>query len=421
MKKLLKKNKFKFKKAKVQFTEKKPFLADKEIIFRSNGRAKVFNLSHQLQIMFLLLIAAVFGWSGYNYYFYHVSERIISHKEKELGKTRDAYMDLMSDVAALQNNLKNVVSSLDEADDGLSEIAGYNDKAAVVEDKIKLIADSEVWIDQDKVAEKVTKKEALLQKELIENENNKLRQKIEVLGNKIEDLQETVKGLESAEAAILDKIGQISGREIEQIKASLAQINKSLKSKGKYFNPLANSQKGKGGAYAPVDGIKIENKKLLDKMSSTFEQIDLLESYKQALKDIPLGKPVYRYRLTSKFGQRKDPFNSKLAGHKGIDMSASRGSRVSTMAAGKVLTASFQSNGYGNLVAIDHGNGFVTKYAHLNKIYVKKGDKVAYNQAIGEVGTTGRSTGNHLHYEMLYRGTLVDPLTFVNLKSLNAS
>ena len=87
------------------------------------------------------------------------------------------------------------------------------------------------------------------------------------------------------------------------------------------------------------------------------------------------------------------------------------------MAGGKVLSAGYQNNGYGNIVEIDHGNGFSTKYAHLNKIYVKKGEIVDFNQAIGEVGHTGRATGNHLHYEVLYRGANVNPLTFVNLKS----
>ncbi len=419
MKKILKKNKFKFKKQKVLYTEKKPFLADKEIIFRSNGRAKVFNISHRLQVFMLMLFAAVFSWSGYNYYFYHISATIIHHKDKELGKTRDAYIDLMSDVTALQNNLKNVVSSIDEAGDGLKEIKNYKEKALVVEDKIKQIADSESWIDADKVEEKVTKKEALLQKDLVQTENTQLKQKIEELGGKITNLQETVKGLETAEIAILDKIHKLSGREIDQIKSSLTQINKSLKTKNKYFNPLTNVKEGKGGAYEPAQGMKIENRELLDKMSMTFKQIDTLENYKQAMKGVPLGKPVYRYQLSSPYGTRQDPFKAYLANHKGLDMRAAAGSRISAQAAGRVVSAGYQKNGYGNLVVVDHGNGFVTKYAHMRKIYVKKGDKVAYNQALGEVGRTGRATGNHLHYEVLFRGVNVNPAAFITLNSLN--
>ena len=420
MKYLKKHGKYKFKKPKVQYTEKKPFLADKEIIFRSGGRAMVFNISHRLQVFMLIFMAAVFCWSGYNYYFYHHSAKIIHKKDKELGKTRDAYIDLMSDVTALQNNLKDVVASVEEAGDGLKEINDYKEKAMIVEDKIKKIADSETWIDSEEMEEKVTKKEALLQKDIALQENNTLREKIGVLGDKLENLQQTVKGLETAEMAILDKIEALSGQEIDKIKGSLSEINKSLKIQKQYFNPLSNTQNGQGGTYTPIEGIDV-SKDLQDKMSSVFQKIDLLDQYKTSFKRVPLGAPVYKYRLSSTFGGRSDPFKKTLARHKGLDMSAALGSRVSAPAAGTVISAGFQNNGYGNLVEIKHGNGFVTKYAHLNKIYVKKGDKVALNQAIGEVGRTGRATGSHLHYEVLYNGYNVNPLTFVNIRGMNRS
>ena len=416
-KQFLKKNRYKIKKEKVQYTEKKPFLADKEIIFRSAGRAKVFNISHRLQVFTLFFMAVIFCWSGYSYHFYHISDKIISKKDKELGKTRDAYVDLMTDVAALQKNLKDVVLSLDEAGNGLEELNGYKEQALVVEDKIKKITDSESWINGEELNDKLSAKDALIKKNLVESENTQLRQKVVVLGSKIDQLQKTVKGLEDAEIAILDKIAVLSGKEIEQLKASLNKINSSLKEKNRYFNPLANVKKAEGGAYIPSE---IESKELTEKISSTFETIDSLANYKNALKNVPLGEPVYRYQLSSEFGTRSDPFKKHLAKHKGIDMRASLGSRISAQAGGKVMTATYQKNGYGNVVEIDHGNGFSSKYAHLNKIYVKKGDVVKFNQAIGEVGHTGRATGNHLHYEVLYRGINVNPLTFVRLKNPNS-
>lgn len=416
-KQFLKKNRYKIKKEKVQYTEKKPFLADKEIIFRSAGRAKVFNISHRLQVFTLFFMAVIFCWSGYSYHFYHISDKIISKKDKELGKTRDAYVDLMTDVAALQKNLKDVVLSLDEAGNGLEELNGYKEQALVVEDKIKKITDSESWINGEELNDKVNAKDALIKKNLVESENTQLKQKIVVLGSKIDQLQKTVKGLEDAEIAILDKIAVLSGKEIEQLKASLNKINSSLKEKNRYFNPLANVKKAEGGAYIPSE---IESKELTEKISSTFETIDSLANYKNALKNVPLGEPVYRYQLSSEFGTRSDPFKKYLAKHKGIDMGASLGSRISAQAGGKVMTATYQKNGYGNVVEIDHGNGFSSKYAHLNKIYVKKGDVVKFNQAIGEVGHTGRATGSHLHYEVLYRGINVNPLTFVRLKNPNS-
>ena len=85
------------------------------------------------------------------------------------------------------------------------------------------------------------------------------------------------------------------------------------------------------------------------------------------------------------------------------------------MAKGKVTRAEY-AGGYGNLVVVDHGNGFVTKYGHMNKIYVKKGQYVDVEDVLGEVGSTGRSTGPHLHYEVLFQGRNVDPMPFVKAK-----
>jgi len=413
LKKQLVKNagkKIKIKKARVVFTEKKPFLADKEIIFRSNNRAMVFNISHRLQVFALIFMATVFCWSGYNYYFYQV-------RDKQLDETRDAYMDLMSDVSALQNNLKDVMSSLDEAGDGLNELQNYRETALAVEDKLKKMTDSETWIDYGKIEEKITKKEALLQKDLIEQENNTLRLKMIALSDKLEKLQKTVKGLEVAEVAILEKIEKMSGKEIDEIKNTLDKINRTLKGQKQYFNPFANIKDGQGGEFLPLDGVEI-SRDLQDKLSQTFMQIEKLDKYKTVMNNIPLGEPVHQYRLSSTFGSRADPFNNKAAQHKGLDMSAALGSRISAPAGGRVVNAGYHK-GYGNLIEIRHNNGFVTKYAHLNKMYVKKGDIVKYNQAIGEVGRTGRATGSHLHYEVLYNGRNVNPLTFVNLHNTN--
>ena len=86
------------------------------------------------------------------------------------------------------------------------------------------------------------------------------------------------------------------------------------------------------------------------------------------------------------------------------------------MAKGKVIRVNYSNKGYGNLVEIDHGNGFKTKYAHMSKIYVKEGDVLDINDAVGEVGSTGRSTGPHLHYEVLYQGRPVNPMPFMQAK-----
>jgi murein DD-endopeptidase MepM/ murein hydrolase activator NlpD len=143
--------------------------------------------------------------------------------------------------------------------------------------------------------------------------------------------------------------------------------------------------------------------------------VDDVEYYRSVSEALPFGKPVWSYWVSSKFGVRKDPFNSKSARHKGIDLAAREGNKIRVMAKGRVVRTIHSNKGYGNLVEIDHGNGFVTKYAHLLKIYVKEGDMVKTEDAIGEVGSTGRSTGPHLHYEILYQGKPVNPMPFMSV------
>ena len=133
----------------------------------------------------------------------------------------------------------------------------------------------------------------------------------------------------------------------------------------------------------------------------------------QALLDCaPLAPPVDYYNLTSKYGNRKDPFTKKPDWHEGVDLGAWPGTRVRATAPGVVIHAGHKG-GYGRFVLIDHGCGIETAYGHLKKIYVKKGDKLDFRDALGEVGSTGRSTGPHVHYEVRIQGKPVDPYQLI--------
>ena len=130
---------------------------------------------------------------------------------------------------------------------------------------------------------------------------------------------------------------------------------------------------------------------------------------------LPLRQPIAgALDVTSGFGARRDPFYGRLALHTGIDLRQDYGSDVSAVAAGTVTIAGSES-GYGTLVEIDHGNGYATRYAHLSVASVKIGDKVAAGTPIGRVGTSGRSTGPHLHYEVRIAGEPVDPARYLKL------
>ena len=128
---------------------------------------------------------------------------------------------------------------------------------------------------------------------------------------------------------------------------------------------------------------------------------------------VPTQEPVLGGNLGSAFGWRIDPMSGRSALHTGLDFAADTGTPIHAAAGGVVVTQELHP-GYGNLVEVDHGNDLVTRYAHASKVMVKKGDLVRRGQVIAEVGSTGRSTGPHLHFEVLVQGVYQDPKKFLD-------
>jgi murein DD-endopeptidase MepM/ murein hydrolase activator NlpD len=139
-----------------------------------------------------------------------------------------------------------------------------------------------------------------------------------------------------------------------------------------------------------------------------------VEQLTRSLVSIPLRKPIVgEGEIVSGFGVRIDPFLGRPAMHTGIDLRAEVGDPVQSTANGTVTAAGW-SGGYGKMVEIDHGNGFATRYGHMSEFDVKVGQQIKIGQSLGKVGTTGRSTGPHLHYETRVDGEAVDPQKFLN-------
>lgn len=390
-----------------QFREKKTLFADKEIIFRSQNRAKVLTISSKAQVIFLGLLLLIGIWSFYSYHIYNKSGIIISVKDRELESTRDAYVDLMGDFMSLQKNITGMLANLGNKGPK-QDIEKYKRQATAVEDKIKQIAAEREWASTEKLEEKITLSEAVLQRDIATSERDELKKQMNAMEDIIDELKE-------AEMEVLEKVSKISSREVGKIKGAFSEINVPLKKNGLYFNPLANRKNGKGGLFVPEPRPQIRDKQINAKIEAIFNDVEDLDYYKEVAQYVPLGKPVWSYWVTSPYGGRPDPFNKKKARHKGVDLASRTGNKIKSMAKGKVTRAEY-AGGYGNLVVVDHGNGFVTKYGHMNKIYVKKGQYVDVEDVLGEVGSTGRSTGPHLHYEVLFQGRNVDPMPFVKAK-----
>jgi murein DD-endopeptidase MepM/ murein hydrolase activator NlpD len=164
---------------------------------------------------------------------------------------------------------------------------------------------------------------------------------------------------------------------------------------------------GIGGPFIPASA-NIE-----PRFKDLFVSWGKLSTLQAAVASIPAYMPVRDYHYTSTYGVRSDPFNGGSAMHAGVDMAGSMGEPIYASADGVVKTAG-KSSGYGNLIELDHGRGIDTRYGHLSKIMVHAGDRIRQGQEIGLMGSTGRSTGTHLHFEVRVDGRSVNPRPFLD-------
>ncbi len=193
-------------------------------------------------------------------------------------------------------------------------------------------------------------------------------------------------------------------------------------------------QESKGGPYvlpetqSPLIG-KFFQQPLRVELANATEQLKLVKNSLQSqrlnwaqhlewLETLPVGLPIQSdFRLSSGFGNRIDPFTGQLAMHEGIDFSADLGTAVVAAAPGLVMRSEWDPN-FGNVIEIKHAENFMTRYAHLNKRLVSHNSHVQGGSRIGEVGSTGRSTGPHLHYEIFHNGKLINPAKVLPLRGL---
>ncbi len=213
-------------------------------------------------------------------------------------------------------------------------------------------------------------------------------------------------------------------RKLGEMQAKMVQ----LESLGERVSGLAGvnpgelqATPGRGGALVSGRPLTMEELQLtladLDRL--TDQRVDLMTVVESRLFDqkikkmmVPTQPPVPGKSLGSAFGWRIDPFTGRSALHTGLDFQADTGTPILAAAGGVVVTQEFHP-AYGNMVEVDHGNDLVTRYAHGSNVWVKKGDLIKRGQKIAEVGTTGRSTGPHLHFEVLVQGVPQDPQKFL--------
>ncbi|MDP9011916.1 MAG: M23 family metallopeptidase [Pseudomonadota bacterium] len=249
---------------------------------------------------------------------------------------------------------------------------------------------------------------------------------IDQLGGWSADLLRQKEQIEDVRRVLQEKVNALAMR-VGQMNANVIRLD----ALGKRLTRMANLNDGEfdfgnppalGGAEtadgqpAQIPNLTAMVDDLQNHLSSREQQLGVLENLiltRELNKQVyPEGRPVQEGWISSYFGRRADPFTGYSAVHKGIDFAGPEGTKVSAVAAGLVTYAGDRP-GFGEMVEINHGNGLATRYCHNERLLVKQGDMVRKGQDVSLMGSTGHSTGPHLHFEVLKNGAQVDPLRFI--------
>jgi murein DD-endopeptidase MepM/ murein hydrolase activator NlpD len=238
------------------------------------------------------------------------------------------------------------------------------------------------------------------QRDLAVNEQEALKERLKQLDTAFADLQ-------ASQVQLLQRVSTLTVSNTGDVEKAFALV-------GLDPNSLLerNRRSGVGGPFIPV-GTDFGSPELRATLASLNMKLDRLDNMSSMVRSLPLAAPLDNYTINSAFGTRNDPINELTGVHEGVDIgSPFRQPSVHSTASGRVVFAGWRGR-YGRLVEVDHGNGIHTRYAHLSKIAVRVGQKVDVGTSVGNMGNSGRSTGQHLHYEVLVDGKPRDPMKFL--------
>jgi len=413
---------------------------DRQVLIRSNGQVTHLNLSSTFQMSVaaasLMSVAAIALTS------------IVARSDSDLNMQVDgssSQAELARAVEVLKAQLADATSAADKADNRVKTLADQRKDATPSADGDAQQAAAE--LDAAKLAERVAQLQNDIQilgaqnaqnRSLYEHTAEQLaqatneRMKLTAEKGKLQkSMGELAQAKDAAEKTISAdrerlklKVSELERKLASKPVTQRAEVTSKIEGDANAAEPEAAEEEPAGKIEKSDNGFSIE--KLLAQLgvrqaavggpfvavgSNKGAQLPD-EQVAKLMKTLPLTAPLDKYVFESPFGVRHDPFNGRAAMHTGVDLSGPYKTPVMSTAPGTVVFAGY-STGYGKLVEIDHGNGIHTKYGHLNRILVNVGQKIGKHSPIGLLGSSGRSTGPHVHYEVVVNGTPQDPEKFL--------
>ena len=442
---------------------------ERQIYLRSHGQVQFISLSPFTQAVFLAIGTIFFGWIAFSSVNVVFKQQIIASKdqrytkmqgsyEERLAHLQSAYDELNGQLVISQERFLATTRDLKDKHRQLTTLLGQRKAASNDLDSMRQqfaatyrnSAESDATgntilmsVDQDADGINVAQTTARPQRMAADGSyiveggqvGGSMGGGVDIVGlagaNNANDAQNgttslvdtKLTNLDHAQQSLINTVDEATDRRIRELTSiigmtkvadvdTLVRANDSKPGKG-----AAKESDAEGGPFLGLaDGEALagaDNGSAFSKQLARVSQnINTMGELEAAITKLPLAQPLLDYHETSGFGARRDPFNGRMAFHAGEDMATAYGSTVYATTAGTVTYADWRG-AYGRLIEIDIGNGFKTRYGHLSAINVKVGQKIAFRQIIGRVGSSGRSSGPHLHYEVWFDGIVRDPTKFI--------
>jgi len=384
---------------------------ERQIYHRSHGEVRYLSLSTRTQIIASGTAIIVVLWFGYATASVFLSGHLLSSQSRQAFASRMHFQRLVAEARAKEASTQALLDN---------RTAAFTTAANDIErrlDTLKLLLDQSDNSALDTLLPGPNGVSKLVMNAAIEDQTPRqsrtLSEAKQAKLKSTDDPIERLALLREKESQILRTAEERAENRIEGMQAVLSMTGLNLddilsQNNSKIGGPLIALNESQ--LFGEALSLDEDFTRRVARLTGRMAQVEQLEGM---LRDVPLREPLWvEHRKTSGFGTRVDPITHRAAHHSGQDFGAFRLAPIRATADGTVVYAGWRS-GYGRLVEIDHGFGFKTRYGHMAKIKVKRGQKVKFGQQIGAMGSSGRSTGVHLHYEVWFKGKPYDPQKFL--------
>jgi len=374
----------------------------RSIIIISEHKTQHVPFSATAQFMATVAFVGFVGWASYSSGSYVAAEAVMQAKDRTIATTTQRNEKVSAEFALLKRDLMKLAEDNKSGD--LADYAKMMSEQFASEGEAGSLLNQE-FADANKAAE-------------VSEKYNAVFQRIEYLENRVKELQSThdlmvadIRATTGGKIAELERVLAATGVDKAPLERQAQARQKQAEQRAEKYGRIEN---GRGGPFKPI-----KNSMLRDKEPDLYFNLKRMMTLNDIVSAMPVADPMAsgHYRKTSGYGTRVDPFRGRLAYHSGIDLAGPVGTRIKATSDGKVTFTGYRG-AYGNLVEVGHDFGFATRYGHLSRILVKEGQWVKKGDVIAVQGSTGRSTGNHLHYEVRYQGKVLNPSNFLNAGKL---